>query len=117
MLYDAEVVTDEEVRQVELLAEFLHQVEYLRLDGDVEGGDRFVRDHQSWVHNECASNADSLPLPPAKRMGVSPYDLWRKSYPADHLRDAILAFPCASESVHPQRVTDDVVDGHAGIQG
>ena len=43
---DAEVVRDEDDRRAGLLAQHAHQVEDLRLDGDVERGGGFVGDQQ-----------------------------------------------------------------------
>ena len=44
--HDREVVRDEEVGEVELRLERLEQVEDLRLDRDVERGDRLVGDDE-----------------------------------------------------------------------
>ena len=59
---DVEVVRDEDVRQPELRLEVLQQVEDLRLDGDVERGDRLVADDQLRVDRERPRDADALPL-------------------------------------------------------
>src|SRR4029077_11525141 len=40
VLHDREIVRDEEVGEVELALQLLEQVDDLRLDGNVEGGDR-----------------------------------------------------------------------------
>ena len=42
VLHDAKIVAYEQIRQIQLFLQVLHQVEYLRLDGDVEGGHGFV---------------------------------------------------------------------------
>ena len=59
---DAEVVRDEDVRQVELVLQVVEQVDHLRLDRDVERGDRLVGDDQLRVQRERARDADPLPL-------------------------------------------------------
>ena len=51
---DAEVVRDEDVRQVELVLQVVEQVDHLRLDRDVERRDRLVRDDQLRVQGERA---------------------------------------------------------------
>ena len=60
---DAEVVRDEDVRQVELVLEVVEQVDHLRLDRNVECRDRLVRHDQLRVEREGAGDADPLSLP------------------------------------------------------
>ena len=59
---DREVVRDEQVREVELVLQRLEQVDDLRLDRDVERGDRLVRDDEVRVDGERAGDADPLAL-------------------------------------------------------
>ena len=59
----AEVVRDEDVREVEVVLEVVEQVDHLRLDRDVERGDRLVGDDQLRVQRERARDADPLALP------------------------------------------------------
>ena len=59
---DPEVVRDEHVRQVELVLQVVEQVDDLRLDRDVECGDRLVGDDQLRVQREGAGDADALAL-------------------------------------------------------
>ncbi len=60
--HDREVVGDEQRGQPELGLEVLHQVDDLRLDGDVECRDGFVGDQQIRLERERASDPDSLSL-------------------------------------------------------
>ena len=59
---DAEVVRDEEVGDVLLFLELLHEVQYLRAYGDVERGDRLVGDDEFRLHDHCPRQADTLAL-------------------------------------------------------
>ena len=59
---DREVVRDEEVREPELVLELDEQVDDLRLDRDVERGDRLVEDQHLRVQRERAGDADPLAL-------------------------------------------------------
>ena len=59
---DAEVVRDEDVREVELVLQVVEQVDHLRLDRDVERRDRLVGDDQLRVQRERARDADALSL-------------------------------------------------------
>src|SRR5438067_1810314 len=60
--HDVEVVRDEDVRESEVALQVLQQVEYLRLNRDVQRGDRLVADNQLRVDGERARHADSLAL-------------------------------------------------------
>src|SRR5437588_13119214 len=62
VLDDREIMTDEQQRQAELLLKILEQVDDLRLDRDVERGDRLVADDQLGLGRERARNADALAL-------------------------------------------------------
>ena len=59
MLDHAEIVADEQVGEVELPAQLHEQVEHLRLDRDVERGDRLVADQELGLHRERAGDADA----------------------------------------------------------
>ena len=59
---DAEVVGDEEVREVEFALDVLEQIEYLGLDGDIEGAGAFIADDDVGFDGEGAGQADALAL-------------------------------------------------------
>ncbi len=46
---DPEAVTDEKNRRVELVLQFADEIQYLRLDRDIQTGGRLVHDQQSRV--------------------------------------------------------------------
>ena len=57
-----QVVRDEDDRQPELVLELREQVDDLRLDRDVERGDRLVGDDQLRLQRDRARDADALAL-------------------------------------------------------
>ena len=59
---DGQVVGDEQVRQLQFLLQVPHQIENLRLDGNVEGGNRLVEDDQVRLQGQGAGDADTLRL-------------------------------------------------------
>ena len=71
VLDDREVVGDEEVGEAELLLEVLEEVEDLGLDGDVEGRDGLVAEHQLGPQGEGAGDADALALAAGELVGVA----------------------------------------------
>ena len=66
---DADVVGDEDVGEAELVLQVLEQVDDLRLDRDVEGGDRLVGDDQLRLYRQGPRDADPLAL--AGRIGLT----------------------------------------------
>ena len=57
-----QVVRDEDERQVQLALQVAQQVDHLRLDRDVQRGDRLVGDDQLRAQRERAGDADALAL-------------------------------------------------------
>ena len=62
MADDAEVVGDEDVGQSELVLQLVEQVDDLRLDRDVERGDRLVEQDQLRIDGQRPRDADPLAL-------------------------------------------------------
>ncbi len=62
VLDDGEIMTDEEERKAELALQVLQQVDDLRLDGNVERGDRLVAHDEVGLGGERARNGDALAL-------------------------------------------------------
>ena len=60
--HHAQVVGDEQVGETELVLQLLEQVDDLRLDGDVEGGDRLVADYELRLDGEGSRDDDTLQL-------------------------------------------------------
>ena len=65
---DVEVVADEQVAQIEVPPQIPQQIEDLGLYGDVEGGDRLVRDQKARALDQGGGDGDALPLP-ARELG------------------------------------------------
>src|SRR5690606_26226421 len=68
VLDDAEVVGDEQVREVEAPLQVEQQVEYLSLNRNVERRDSLVGDHQTRLEREGAGYNDPLPLAATERV-------------------------------------------------
>ena len=62
MLYDGEVVRDEQIAELVLLLKFVQKVDYLCLDGYVQSRYRLVSDHEFRVQGKGSRYADPLPL-------------------------------------------------------
>src|SRR5262249_61183815 len=60
---DAQIVRDQDQRQVELALQLHQQVDDLRLDRNIESRDRLVAHDEFWVEDHRACDADALALP------------------------------------------------------
>ena len=62
MLDHAEIVADEQIGEVEVGSELHEEIQHLRLDRDVERGDRFVADQQLGLDGQRTRDADARAL-------------------------------------------------------
>src|SRR3989475_54395 len=70
--HDAEVVGNQDQREIELALESLEEFEDLRLDHDVQRGHRFVRDHDPRIACEGHRNHHALPHATGELVRVLP---------------------------------------------
>src|SRR6185369_9086488 len=97
------VVRDEEVGQPELVLQVHQQVDDLRLDGDVERGDRLVEHEELRVRGQRARHADALPLPARKLVRVSLAVVGAEPHFFEQLRHAVRAVGGGELAVNDQR--------------
>jgi hypothetical protein len=103
---DCKVVRDEEVRDPAGVADVGEKVEDLRLDRDVESGDRFVQDEQAGLGGQSPGDRDPLALPAGKVVRAHASVLCLQSYLVQQLGDARGARPAISAEV----LVDDLGD-------
>src|SRR5215472_18947696 len=80
MLNDGEIVTDEEEREAELSLQILQQVDDLRLDRNIERGDRLVAHDEIGLSRERARNGDALTLSAGEFMRPACFGLARQPH-------------------------------------
>src|SRR6266487_5740824 len=71
MADNREVVGDEQVPQIELVAQRLEQIDDLRLDGDIERRDRLVADKQLRSRRQRSGDTHPLALPAGEGVRVA----------------------------------------------
>lgn len=64
MFDNAQVMGDKYISQVILLLQTVKQVQYLRLDGYVQRGNRLITDDQLGIQGKRPGNIDTLSLSP-----------------------------------------------------
>src|SRR5260370_11569202 len=110
VLHDRKVMGDEQVRQVELRLQPLEQVDDLRLDRDVERGDRFVADDEGWADRERPRDPDALPLTARKLVRIAVGESRIHPHDLQQLVDPVLPLFALGEPVDVQRLANDVAD-------
>jgi hypothetical protein len=113
---DAEVVRDEQHRQVELAAQAQEQIDDLRLDRHVERGDRLVADEEVGLHGERAGDGDALALPAGELVRIAA-DIVRiepdRLEPCPRDLAGLLSF---HEPVRQRPLEDGLADAHARVE-
>ena len=79
-----EVVRDEQVREAELVLQVGEQVQYLRLDRDVERRDRLVGHDQRRVQHQRARDRDALALAAREHVRIADVVLGAKADLREH---------------------------------
>ena len=104
-----QIVRDEQIGQAELALQIHQQIEDLRLDRDVERGNRLVADDELGLQRERAGDADALPLAAGEFVRIAVHLRLAQADPLEQSRRPALARsrPRASP-VHAQRLGDDV---------
>src|ERR1700682_3673826 len=97
VLHHAQIVGDKQIRQPELGLQLGHQVEHLRLNGDIERGYRLTGHNDVWAHHACPGQPDALTLPAAELMRVT---IYIKAAKPDFLEDFGDGFFTAAPILH-----------------
>ena len=112
-----QIVRDEQVGEAEFLLQVFQQVDDLRLDRDVERGDRLVADDQLRRHRQRPGDADALALAAGELVRVAPHVVGAEADGLEQFDDALLELaPGLREPVDDQRLADDRADRHARIE-
>jgi ABC-type lipoprotein export system ATPase subunit len=116
--YHAEVVRDEEERHAMALAELAQQLEDLRLDGDVEGRRRLVRDEDARLAGDRDGDHDALAHAARELMRVvvrTPCGLG-DPHLLQQRRRALPRLAAAHAAVQAERFCDLAPDREHGVQ-
>ena len=114
---NAQVVRNEDVRQLIFPLQFAHQIQNLRLNRHVQRADRLVADNQLRVERQCARNADALPLSAGKLVRIARVDLFAQTNVVHELQHAGAALLLVAHVVDNQRLLDAAPDREARVKG
>ncbi len=93
------------------------QVDDLSADRDIECGDGLVADDEFGLESEGSGYSDALSLASGELVGVSGDAVWAESDFLEDLLDPGFLVSPGGEAVDFHGVSDDVEDGHSGVEG
>ena len=107
---------DEQHRQMQAFLQLLQQVDDLCLHGDVQGGDRLVRDEQLGLQGQRAGDADALALAAGKFTGAALCGVRRKAHHLQQSRHTGVHFVLRAHMMHLQYFFEHGAHAHARVQ-
>ena len=115
--HDREIVRDEKKREPVFLLQIFKEIDDLRLDRDVERGDRLVADDERRLHRERARDADALALPARELVRIALGHVIEEPYlrqELGHLCACRLAV--RHQAIDQHGLGDDLAHGHARVE-
>ena len=112
----AQIVRDEEIREMPLALQLLQEIENLRLNRHVERRDRLVGDDEIRVCGERARDADALLLPAGELVRIAVDEALAEPDGFHQLADALALLFARGEAERLDRLGDDLPDRHARIE-
>ena len=109
-LNDGKVVADEEIAEAEFGLQFHHQVDHLGLDRHVEGGHRFVGDHQLGTSRERSSDADPLTLTTGELMRKLAHHVGLEPNPSEEVGHLLVSVRALGNLVDEERFRNGASD-------
>src|ERR1044071_5590912 len=113
VLHQAQIVRNEEIGKLQALLKVEKKIDDLRLDGDIERGDRFVGDDERWTERKRSGNADSLTLSPAELVRIPIDQPGLEAHQTEELRNPFASLPSSADRVDGQWFFDNLADAHA----
>src|SRR4051794_13702896 len=114
--HDGQVVGDEQVGEPEPALQPLEQVDDLRLDGDVQGGDGLVRDDQVGIERERPRDPDALPLAAGELVRVADPVVGVEADGREQLAPPLAPLLLRPDAVDLQRFADDPARRHPRVE-
>src|SRR5690606_33712422 len=107
---------DKQIGEMEFLLEVAEQVQYLRLNRDIQGRDCLITDNKLWIERQCPRNSHALALAAGKFMGI-PRPVFRaQAHTDEQLIHPILQFLTLGNLMNLERLRNNSSDSHAWIE-
>ena len=116
MLHHCEVVRDKQITELQFALQVLKEIENLRLDRDIERGDRLIADDELGLKGECPGDADALPLAAGEFMRIAVGGGRGQPDAVEQFGDAFSRPAAIDDFVHQHRFGKHAADGHARVE-
>jgi hypothetical protein len=107
---------DEKVCQVHLFLQLLQEIDDLRLNRNIQRGDRLVADNKFGGHGQSAGNTDALALPAAKLVRITVVMIFAEAHLPEQFDHPVALGSAPGEFVNFQAFSDDIADAHPRVQ-
>jgi hypothetical protein len=114
---DTEIVGDKKVGIPMTSLKFFNEVEDLSLDGNIQGGSRFIKNDKLGPRDESPCDPDALSLPSAEFMGIPIHVILVEAHFAKDILDPGNHLISPGQPVHFQGISDRLFDEHSRIEG
>ena len=116
VLDDREIMRHEEIGETKFFLQILEQIDDLRLDRDIERGDRLVADDEARIDGQRAGDADALPLPARELMRIAFHRVGSQPDLREDRNHSILQLAARRDAVIRKRLADDRADRETRIK-
>ena len=116
VFYDRQVVRDEQNGKSELFTQIVQQVDDLRLNGNVQSGNRFVCNDKFRLHDDGTSHADTLTLTAGELVRITRRMLRNKAYHFQNFVNFFVYILFVLYALYNKAFGNDISDRHTRIQ-
>ena len=117
VFYYAQVMRNEQIGQLHLVLQVHHQVQDLRLDGNVQCGYRLITDNELGIQRQGSRNADTLTAPAVQLMRIGINKTLCQSYRFHQLENSLINVILIGKNLTDlDGLSDNLTDGQTGIQ-
>ncbi len=116
VFHHGKIVADEEIGEVVLLLQVGEEIEDLRLNGNIEGRDRFIEHENFGIEHERPGNGNALALAAGKHVGVAVVVFRTQTHACHHGAGFFLALGFWRFRIDQQRLFQNGADFLAGIE-
>ncbi|MNC40476.1 hypothetical protein D3C75_891880 [compost metagenome] len=117
MLNHGQVMCNKKICESKTVLQFFQQIDHLRLNGDIQCGDRLIADDEFGIHRERTGDPDTLALSTREFMRITCGMVMVESNHIQQLFNPFFAFCTASSHpVNVQRLANDIRNRKPRIQ-
>ena len=113
---DVQIVRDEQIRKPQLILKAHQQIQHLRLNGNIQRGNRLIRNDETRARDQGAGDGDALTLTAGELMRIAVELLGRNADRAGNPQHALVQLILRELEVRNQRLLQQLANGHARIQ-